>query len=56
MDATRGCNGQSNMKLASENDLSGREGIQASQRITIADTGQAVESVKLSDGVRMRCV
>ena len=56
MNATRECNGQSNMKQASENDLSGREGIQASQRITIAGTGQAVENAKLSDGVRMRCI
>ena len=38
-----GPNGQSTLKQASDNHLSGHEGIQTNQRITIADTGQAVD-------------
>ena len=38
-----GPNGQSTLKQASENHLSWHEGIQTNQRITIADTGQAVD-------------
>ena len=38
-----GSNGQSTLKQTSENHLSGHEGIQTNQRITIADAGQAVD-------------
>ena len=46
-----GHNGQSTIKQASENHLSGHEGIQTNQRITIADTGQAVDISTAWDSV-----
>ena len=51
LDTTCGPNGQSNAKLAFEKDLSGHEGIQAKQRITIADSGHTIDIEAAWDSV-----